>query len=140
MPKNRRSQFQYPDQIKMPELDSIQHGQYLYSTSSIFSIMETLLRIAIRTLGKRRGVNAASLKQAADQEQQFNQLVLYFDLIYPQNGLREKLIKFNQDRNMMTHQILHETKESENLQLEVNAFCRRGVWLNNQLRKLLNIG
>ena len=75
----------------------------------------------------------------SDDERSFSRLVLYLDLIKPDNGLSEKLLDLNKQRNTIVHRLFYEFESFDSLRDQLEEFCRKGVRLNKELRDFLGI-
>ncbi len=139
MPKNTLPNIDIIDELKKASLDAFEHDHFLQSAIILFQLVEGLLRIAISGFGRNHGVSEENLKKAANNEQSFARLVLYLDLIYPENGLGNRLLNFNNKRNLIMHKIFYKFHSMDTLRNEVKDFICEAVKLNGELQKLLGL-
>lgn len=136
--KNKLPNLSIVEELKESSLEALSKGHFLHSVIIIFQIVESLLRIAVRGYGKGYGISEENLKKAADEEISFPRLVLHFDLIYPDNCLGKRLLKFNTERNYIIHHLFF-SQSIITLKNRAEKFCLEGVRLNQELQKLLEV-
>lgn len=124
------------DDLKDAAGDAFEHGHYLESAMILFQTIESPLRMSIRRFGKAR-VSESSLRMAADRESSFRRLVLHLDLVYPENGLSERLVALNRQRNTLTHRLFGEFESIDALHDQVRDLCVEGMEAHQDLRSLL---
>ena len=139
MSKKKSPNLNIIDGLKQASLDAFKDQHYLESSIIIFQTIEFLLRLAIKGYGRPHGVSDENIKKCSDDEISFSQLVLYLDLIKPENGLGEKLLDLNKERNAIVHRLFYEFDSFDSLQDQVKEFCLKGVRLNKELREFLGV-
>ncbi len=139
MPKNKSPNFNIIDDLKQASLDAFGNQHYLESAIIIFQTIEFLLRMAVKGSGRGHGVSEENIKTCSDDERSFSRLVLYLDLIKPDNGLSEKLLDLNKQRNSIVHRLFYEFDSFDSLKDQVEEFCLKGARLNEELRDFLGV-
>lgn len=133
---------QYPNidytlELQARALESLKAGHHLEASIIIFQLVEIFLRIAIRGFGAGAGVRDSTLTKCAEEEISFYRLTLYLDLILPANDVSGELRGLSKERNRIMHKLFFEFTEIISLNEALEAFCLKGVNLQNKLRSLL---
>jgi hypothetical protein len=127
------------DELKRSSLNAFEQGQYLQSGIILFQTVEILLRICVSAYGRSHGVAESVLKECVDNEISFRRLTLYCDLIFPKNGVGERLRKLNAKRNAFMHEAFYQAPSLEDLNKGLIESCKESVDLNAELRKLIGV-
>jgi hypothetical protein len=127
------------DQLKQSSLLAFEQGHYFQSGIILFQTVEILLRICVSAYGRSHGVTESVLRECVDNEISFRRLTLYFDLIYPKNGLGERLRKLNTSRNAFMHEAFYQSTSMDSLNKRLEEFCKETVDLNTELQKLIGV-
>ena len=85
---------------------SFDRQEYLASALIYFQMVEGLLRFQISHFAFVNRVDEKAILKASEDEQSFSRLVLYLDLIKPDNGLSKRLQDFGKKRNKIVHKLL----------------------------------
>ena len=99
-----------------------------------------MLRVAIKRFGKDHGVTKANIKMAADRESSFRRLVLFLELIHPENELSQRLLELNRERNSIMRDLSYDFRSIDALHGHVKALCTNGAEVYRGLRKLVGAG
>jgi hypothetical protein len=127
------------EEMKESSLSAYQQGHYFQSGIILFQMVEILLRICTSAYGRSRGVAPSILTECTDNEMSFRRLTLYFDLVYPKNGVGERLRQLNTRRNAFMHQAFFQSNSLAKLNKSLEEFCKESVDLNTELRKLIGV-
>lgn len=126
-------------ELKEASLDAFKHKHYLQSAVIIFQTVDILLRIMISGIARSKGIDENIRKEIAEKEMSFYRLVLYLNLLDPANELLEKLSSFNKTRNDIMHKLFLEFEDITKYEKALQDFCMEGIYLNEQLRKMMGV-
>lgn len=126
-------------ELKEASSDAFKHKHYLQSAVIIFQTVDILLRIMISGIARSKGSDENIRKEIAEKETSFYRLVLYLNLLDPANELLEKLSSFNKTRNDIMHKLFLEFEDITKYEKALQDFCMEGIYLNEQLRKMMGV-
>ncbi len=119
-------------------IKAFDNGHYLESAIIYFQLVEFSLRLAIHLLSIRMGLSESVMKRMED-EQSFYRLVLYLDLIKPDNNLSKRLLDFNGLRNDFMHELFYSFKSFDSLKKNLIEFCLEGKELTHHLLVMIGL-
>jgi hypothetical protein len=128
-----------PNSELMKELNQIAKAsfdrqEYLASVLIYFQMVEGLLRHQISYFAFVNRVDEKAILKASEDEQSFPRLVLYLDLVKPDNGLSKRLKDFGKKRNKIVHNLL--TFDLNSMKQDLRDFSIEGVRLYRNLLHL----
>lgn len=121
------------EELRKVANNSFNQGDYLQSALVIIQMVEGLLRMEINWFALINNIPERVIKRASVEEQSFYRLVVYLDLVKPDNDLSERLIKFNSDRNKIIHRLFYEFESFASLKKHLVKFCKEGLNLFHNL-------
>jgi len=124
--------FKLSFDLHIAAIDAFEDQHYLESGVIYFQLVEVALRVAIHFLARKQKASESAIERI-EKEQSFYQLILFLDLIKPDNGLSEKLMDFNKHRNSFMHSLFFR-KSPDSLEEDLKAFCLEGKDLFDELR------
>lgn len=104
---------------------------YLESGIIYFQLVEVTLRLVIHLLARKHEASESAIERI-EKEQGFYQLILFLDLIKPDNGVSGRLVDFNKHRNSFIHNLFFR-KSTDSLGEDLKAFCLEGKDLLDRL-------
>jgi hypothetical protein len=110
---------------------------YLESGVIYHQLVEIVIRLAIHLLAIRAGLSESVIRRM-EKEQSFYQLILFLDLIKPNNSLSGRLQNFNKHRNDFMHN-LFSFNSIKSLETVFRTFCLEGKDLTHHLLNLVNL-
>jgi hypothetical protein len=120
----------------VPAIKTFNDQHYLESGIIYFQLVEVTLRLAIYLLTSKQEVSESATERI-EKERSFYRLILFLDLIKPDNGLSERLMDFNKHRNSFMHNLFFR-KSADSLEEDLKAFCLEGMDLFDRLLILVN--
>lgn len=121
------------EQLRKAVNDATDRGDYLPAAIYIFQMLEGTLRMHINWLAREKNVSEENIKRISEDEIVFPRLVLYFDVLRPDNGLSERLLNLNKKRNSIIHRLFFDFESLDSLKEFLEGFCQEGI----ELYKLL---
>ena len=110
--------------LHLSAIEAFNDQHYLESGIIYFQLVEVSLRLAIHHLARKQKASESAIERI-EKEQSFYQLILFLDLMKPDNGLSGKLIDFNKHRNSFMHNLLFQ-KSADSLKEDLKTFCLEG--------------
>jgi hypothetical protein len=123
--------------LHLSAINSFNDQHYLESGIIYFQLVEITLRLVIHLFATKQEVSR-SATESIEEEQRFYQLILFFDLIKPDNGISGRLMDFNKQRNSFMHKLFIR-KSADSLEEDLKAFCLEGKDLFDRLSKMVNV-
>jgi hypothetical protein len=111
-------------------------GHYIESAIIDFQLVEIQLRIIIFLLAQRIGLSDSTYEMV-EKEDRFFLLVIYLDLLKPDNGLSDRLRKLNKDRKDFVHGLLFICLPSATLNKKLKKFSEEAIDLIGDLGELV---
>jgi hypothetical protein len=115
--------------------EAFKSGHYLESSIIMFQAVDYFLRLVINTWARQKGSSKDILARLR-AEQHFPNLVIFLGLVKPDNGISERLFKFNKKRNAFVHR-LFEFETIESLEKELIVFHEESLALIEALTSLI---
>jgi hypothetical protein len=128
-----------PNSELMSELNKIakvsfDRQEYLAPALIYFQMVEGLLRYQMSYFAFVNRVDEKAILKASEDEQSFPRLVIYLDLVKPDNGLSKRLQDFGKKRNKIVHELL--TFDLNSMKQDLRDFSTEGVKLYGDLLHL----
>jgi len=125
------------DDLKEIARKDFQEEHFLSSSIIIFQTVVGLLRNILTKVAQHRKVNKDTMK-VIENELSFSRLVLFFDLICPNNGMSQDLRRINTKRNKIFHSLFYEFESLNSLNKTLKNFCDDAAKMNFKLGEYMD--